>query len=188
MGNVSFKCPLPNVASLRFDTESLWLVYAGQKAAFRVEEAAVTAYDSDGTLFDPEDTEIHMTPTGEQVETVNDNGPGIVYSAGWSYAGNRGFGDYQNDVHYATGNGASVTFTFTGTGVRFYSETNADEGEIAVTLDGAEVGAVSGYAESRGAQQTLYEITGLPRGQHVLTLTKRSGEYMLVDAFGVLNG
>ena len=116
----------------------------------------------------------------------NDYASSVRYSSGWSYAGGRSFGDYENDVHFATDNGAFVTFTFTGTGVRFFSEAYTDEGEIAVTLDGGDMGTVSGYAEERGAQQKLFEALGLENTEHTLTLTKISGKYMLVDAFGVL--
>ena len=55
-----------------------------------------------------------------------------------------------------------------------------------MTLDGADKGVVTGFAESRAAGQVLFEASDLTKGQHTLTLTKRSGEYMLVDTFGVL--
>ena len=48
---------------------------------------------------------------------LNDTDPTIIYS-GFSDSANRGFGDYDNDVHYATANGSTATLTFTGTGIR----------------------------------------------------------------------
>jgi hypothetical protein len=40
------------------------------------------------------------------------------------YSGNRGFGDYQDDLHYATSNGATVTYTFIGTKITAFAEEN----------------------------------------------------------------
>lgn len=186
VGNVSFKCKLPNVASVRLDSESIWLVYTGQKTRFLADNISVKSYEADGTLFDPNDNEIHYADIAGNVKWVNNNGEGITYTGAWNYAGNRSFGDYNNDVHYTEKDGDSVTFTFTGTGVRFLSEKNTDEGEITVTLDGKPKGVVSAFAGSRAAQQIVYEVTGLENTTHTLTLTKRNGEYMLVDAFAVL--
>ena len=186
VGNVSFKCPLPNVASIRLDTESIWLVYQSLKGKFTADNIQVRSYESDGTLFDPEDTDIHYAQVGGSVKMVNNNEQGITYNGAWNYAGNRGFGDYNNDVQYTEKDGDSVTFTFTGTGVRFLSEMNTDEGDIKVVLDGKDMGTVSAYAGSRAAQQVVFEAKDLENKQHTLTLTKAGGEYMLVDAFAVL--
>jgi alpha-L-fucosidase len=44
---------------------------------------------------------------------------------------------------------------------------------------------VNAEASTRSAQQVLYSVSGLTVGRHVLTLTKESGTYMLVDRFDV---
>ena len=40
---------------------------------------------------------------------LDDTSLALNYSAGWQLAANRGAGDFQDDVHYATANGASVS-------------------------------------------------------------------------------
>ena len=118
--------------------------------------------------------------------TVNDTDPAIDYQgASWFYSGGRGDGDYGNDVHAATDNGDSATVTFYGTGISYYAETDSDEGDIGISLDGTSEGTVDAYSAARAAQQDLYTVSGLALGPHTLTLAKESGTYMLVDRFDV---
>jgi hypothetical protein len=122
----------------------------------------------------------------EVTGVYNDTAPSISYTGGsWNYYANRGYGDYGDDVHATTANGDSVTVTFTGTGISFTTETNSDEGTIAVSLDGTSQGTVNANASSRHAQQTLYTASGLTLGRHTLTLTKTGGTYFVVDRFDV---
>jgi hypothetical protein len=115
--------------------------------------------------------------------SVDDDDLRVAYHGSWSSSGSRGMGDLHDGVHYTQSNGASATVTFTGTGISFLTETNADEGDIAVTLDGASQGTVSASTPQRQAQRALYTATGLPAGSHTLTLTKLTGGYSLVDGF-----
>ncbi|MBW8806708.1 MAG: right-handed parallel beta-helix repeat-containing protein [Catenulisporales bacterium] len=122
----------------------------------------------------------------EVAGSYNDTTPAITYTGGsWQYYANRGYGDYQNDVHAAGANGDSATVTFTGTGISLISETNSDEGTIGVSLDGASQGSVNANAASRNVQQTVYTVSGLSLGQHTLTLTKTGGTYLVIDRFDV---
>ena len=186
LGNVSFKCPLPNIASVRMDTESIWLAYAGQKASFQVDNVSVQSEESDGTLFDPDDTEIQIGGKVEKTNIFNDNADSVVYTGSWSAAGNRVYGDYNSDVHHTQTDGDSVSFTFEGVGVEYITELNSDEGLVDVYLDGEFRETVDCHAASRSAQQTAFRAEGLEPGRHTLRLVKKSGEYMLVDAFIVL--
>ena len=116
----------------------------------------------------------------------NDTNSSITYTgASWRYSANRSFGDYQDDVHATTANGDSATVTFTGTGISLVTETNSDEGTIAVSLDGASQGTVNASSASRQAQQTVYTVSGLPLGRHTLTLTKTGGSWLVIDRFDV---
>jgi hypothetical protein len=122
----------------------------------------------------------------EVTGVYNDADPSVTYTGGsWGYYGNRGFGDYQNDVHATTANGDSVTVAFTGTGISLVTETNSDEGTIGVSLDGASQGTANAASASRQAQQTVYTVSGLPIGRHTLTLTKTGGSWLVVDRFDV---
>lgn len=129
----------------------------------------------------------YATLDGFEVTGVaNDNAASIAYTGGsWQDYSNRGYGDYQDDVHAATANGDSVTVTFTGTGISLITETNSDEGSSAVSLDGASQGSVNANATSRHVQQTVYSVSGLALGRHTLTLTKTGGTYLVIDRFDV---
>lgn len=114
---------------------------------------------------------------------VDDDDLRVSYAGGWSSSGSRGIGDRNDGVHYTQQDGASATITFTGTGISFLTETNADEGDIGITLDGVPKGTVSAHASERHVRQTLYTTSGLSFGRHTLTVTKLSGAYLLVDGF-----
>ncbi|MBY8879656.1 hypothetical protein [Actinacidiphila acidipaludis] len=120
------------------------------------------------------------TPPGA---VADDDDLRVSYSGSWSSSGSRGVGDLDNGVHYAQHDGASATISFTGTGVGFLTETNSDEGDIGITLDGVAKGTVSAATPERHAQQKLWSVSGLTDGPHTLTVTKLSGSYLLVDGF-----
>ena len=118
---------------------------------------------------------------------INDTNSGITYAgSSWGYSSNRGYGDYDNDVHYTTNNGDSASYTFSGTGIEFVTEMYSDEGNIAVYIDGVFIQTVSAVASTRQAQQVLYAQTWSSYGTHTIQVVKQSGSYMLVDAFYIL--
>lgn len=116
-------------------------------------------------------------------KVVDDDDLRVSYAGSWSSSGSRGIGDLDNGVHYTQQNGAAATITFTGTGCSFLTETNADEGDVGITLDGVSKGPVSANTSERHVQQKVYAASGLTAGLHTLTVTKISGTYLLVDGF-----
>lgn len=116
---------------------------------------------------------------------LDDDDLRIGYIGSWSTSGSRGDGDLDDGVHYSQENGAYATITFTGTGISFLTETNSDEGDVGITLDGVAKPTVSANTAQRQAQYRLYSVSGLAAGQHTLTVTKISGTYLLVDGFTV---
>jgi hypothetical protein len=115
--------------------------------------------------------------------TLNDNDPAVTYRGGWAALGSRGLGDYGDDVHYSTTNGDSASVTFYGTGITVLTEAYSDEGVIGVALDGTSQGTVNANTATRHAQVPIYTVSGLTLGVHTLTLTKQTGQYLLVDRF-----
>ena len=79
-----------------------------------------------------------------------------------------------------------MSYTFTGTGIEYISETNTDIGNADVYIDGVLKKTVSGSSSSRVSQVVLYSVQNLAAGQHTIKLVKRSGTYMLLDAFKIL--
>ena len=114
---------------------------------------------------------------------VDDDDLRIDYRGSWSSSGSRGLGDLDDGVHYTQQDGASATITFTGSGISVLTETNSDEGEVGVTLDGVAKPAVDANTPNRQVRQRPYSVAGLSPGSHTLTLTKLSGTYFLVDGF-----
>jgi hypothetical protein len=126
-------------------------------------------------------------PTAAPPTRVNDTDPGIHYSgSSWGYYTNRGVGDLGDDVHATLNNGDSAAYTFTGTAVSYVTEKSIDEGSVDVSIDGVLQQTVNAQsADHNLANQTLYSISGLPQGTHTISVTKRSGTYMLLDYFSV---
>ncbi len=115
---------------------------------------------------------------------VNNDESGFTYSGnGWSHQANRGLGDSNNNIHVTKNNGDSVSYTFSGTGIQYITETYTDEGNVDVYIDGTLKKTVSAVSSSRASQVVLYSISGLASGTHTIKLVKRSGTYMLLDAF-----
>lgn len=66
---------------------------------------------------------------------ANDDAAGMQYSAGWTDDNNRPR-EYNGDLHYTSGNGNYVQYTFTGTGVDWINEKASDLGNVDVYIDG----------------------------------------------------
>ncbi|MGO4497308.1 X2-like carbohydrate binding domain-containing protein [Paenibacillus sp. 2RAB27] len=92
-------------------------------------------------------------------------------------------GDYADDVHATTVNGDSFLYTFTGSGIEILSPTGPELGDIDIYIDDKLKDAVSTYSTTRSAGNSLYHISSLSKGSHTLKAVKKSGSYMLVDAF-----
>jgi hypothetical protein len=124
-------------------------------------------------------------PTGTR---LNDTDSTITYS-GFSYSANRGLGDYNNDVHYATANGSTATLTFTGTGIQVYGEQNTDQGNIGISIDGGTQQTISTLPTDgqRHSNVAVYTATGLTSGKHTIVVAKLSGTYTTLDGFNITN-
>ncbi|MET3566017.1 hypothetical protein ABIC47_001502 [Leifsonia sp. 563] len=96
---------------------------------------------------------------------------------------NVGFrGDYLDDVHATTATGASVSYTFTGTGVDWLAPTGPDQGIVDVYLDGKLVKRVDTHSDTRRTQQKVFSVSGLRNGKHTIMAVKESGAVMRADA------
>jgi hypothetical protein len=90
-------------------------------------------------------------------------------------------GDYRDDVHSATANGAAVNFTFVGTGVEWSTAVAPDQGEADIYLDGTLIRRVNLNHDTRLTAQTVFTTTGLKNGPHTLRIVKASGETLRHD-------
>jgi hypothetical protein len=133
------------------------------------------------TLVAVRGTPGHLAP-------VDDTDTRATYTGAWSTSTGRKLGDYGDGVHATKSNGASVTVTFTGTGLDLLAETNTDQGTFSATVDGVPDTrkAWTQRGTTRLAQQVVYSVKGLSKGPHTVKLTSTSTSFFLVDAFVVV--
>lgn len=120
---------------------------------------------------------------------VNDTSAAITYSGqSWIYQSHRGVGEYNDDIHTATANGDSFTFTFSGTEVEYIASRAASRGPVDIYIDEVLQTTVDlSTGSPLGPRQTVYRKSGLARGQHTLRCVKAGGTYMDADAFKVID-
>ncbi|WP_157856338.1 right-handed parallel beta-helix repeat-containing protein [Actinacidiphila yeochonensis] len=119
---------------------------------------------------------------------IDDTDASVTYS-NWSYSAGRGYGDYNNDIHYTTANGASLTSTFMGTGVKVFGEEYTDQGDISVSIDQGTPVIVSTVPAdgARHADAVVYTSPTLASGVHTITVAKVSGSYATFDGLEIDN-
>jgi hypothetical protein len=139
----------------------------------------LTITGSNSTVSHSDD--VVLTVTSAVSTPVNDAATGVTYTGTWTYSSNRGLGDYLNDVHYTKTNGDAVSYTFTGTGIDYLTETNTDEGHVDIYIDGTLKTTINCATTSRLVQQKVYSATGLTSGTHTFKAVKKDGTYMLID-------
>jgi hypothetical protein len=143
----------------------------------------LTAVQVDGTgATSKPSTVVFIVGPPPASDRLNDTDPSFTDS-GFSYSAGRGLGDYQDDVHYATANGSTVSLTFIGTGIKVFGEQSTDQGNIGVSIDGGSQQVVS-TVPSDGQRHTnvaVYSTNGLTLGVHTIVVTKLSGQYMTFD-------
>jgi len=97
-------------------------------------------------------------------------------------------GDYSDDVHAATADGAAIDFKFQGTGVEWVTALGPDQGEAGVYLDGKLVRRVNLANAARVTARQVFAVTGLKNGQHTLRIVKLSGEVLRNDVIRYTTG
>lgn len=159
-----------------------WTRNGGAEVASTSQPLTVNVTDT-GTPTPP----VSTGPT--RTTSINDSDPGIVYSGQWGSSSGRGFGDYQDDVHYAEHPGSDAfSYTFTGTGISYLTELDSSEGDADVYIDGQFVKTISANipSASHTPQQTVFTVSDLTNGQHTLRVVMKSGQFMLIDRLDVI--
>ena len=90
-------------------------------------------------------------------------------------------GDYRDDIHYATENGAAMEFTFRGTGIEWITALGPDQGKAAVYVDGKLVKRVDLSNDARVTAREAFAVDGMKDQQHTLRIVKESGEVLRTD-------
>ena len=109
----------------------------------------------------------------------------LVYNNKWSRTcENQGMFVYQRSVSYSTGTGASITYTFNGTGLEVLGYNKSTGGTVNVKVDGQP------YKEGDALWNadnmcTAYQVSGLEDSEHTVTIEVASGS-LAVDAIAVI--
>ncbi|KAG8692431.1 hypothetical protein FRC08_009785 [Ceratobasidium sp. 394] len=122
---------------------------------------------------------------------VDDADNMVSYDGGWELV--QGAGPitgadghfYMNTVHRTTQPGATLTFTFTGSGVWYFSDIDRTHGFVQISVDGGPAESISGYHDPHLAQRLIWSKEKLTYGQHKVTIS-HSGtpvQYATVDFF-----
>lgn len=107
----------------------------------------------------------------------------LVYDGKWSHANGKGMYVYQRSLSETSEEGASLTYSFTGTGMEILSGTDKD-GTVSVTVDGTVVSEEQELQKADNMNMTC-AVTGLEYKKHTVTFTLKKGTFS-VDMVGVL--
>ncbi|MEY4582562.1 MAG: hypothetical protein RL701_7265 [Pseudomonadota bacterium] len=126
------------------------------------------------------------TATGRDRVAVDDTDPNLQYRGTWAPAWD--LGSYRNDgLHTTNQDGASFSYVFTGPGIEVISPVGPAQGTADVSIDDKFWQTVSCYGTYAVAQQVCARVTGLSDGLHILTVRKRGGALLTLDALRVLS-
>ncbi|WP_246608108.1 sugar-binding protein [Paractinoplanes toevensis] len=106
----------------------------------------------------------------------------LIYGGGWRHTNGRGMYEYHRSASTSQGAGATLTSTFTGSGLDILGP-NDGSARLDVRVDGSLVATDQPTRASTNFQQT-FDLRDLPPGRHTVTLEVRSGT-LAVDAVGI---
>jgi hypothetical protein len=168
-------------------TDGTWVCTLTGSSAGQHTLTAVQS-DKDGATSKPSAGVMIYIGIPPAAARIDDTDPSIAYS-GWDYMADRGYGDYNDDLHYAGSNGSDLTYTFIGTGVKVFGEQYTDQGDISVSIDGGAPTVVNTVPAdgARHADAAVYTSSPLTAGVHKIVVTKLSGAYATFDGFEIDN-
>jgi hypothetical protein len=120
-----------------------------------------------------------------------------VYQGSWTHASNQSWtvGDYKGTESFSNTAGDSVSVTFSGTAVRVIAPKDSNHGIADIYLDGNLVTSVDTRAPSKLYQVVLYDVYGLPAGNHELQVVvsgrqnpASNGAFVGIDAIDLPPG
>lgn len=162
------------------------LLDGGQAVALQQSNRGLVLTLPDGVEWKKPDTVIVLdvvAPGG--VGLVNNTSRAVRYrGSSWNYRRDLASGSFRADAQSASADGDSFVFTFEGTEVEWLGSRGPGHGKVELAIDGVPQGEVD-LSQGSGRFVSLFSKKGLPRGRHTLSVTKRGGDLMNVDAFRV---
>ncbi|KAF8676835.1 hypothetical protein RHS04_06246 [Rhizoctonia solani] len=116
--------------------------------------------------------------------TVNCTDPRMIYTPNWRPVEDGMF--YARRSLLTQSSGASAQFTFNGTAIWYFTDTNSDHAQLRIRIDDDEEGQiVRGYSLNPLVQRLVWSKTDLPPGTHTINITHddSDGKYATLDFF-----
>jgi hypothetical protein len=144
-----------------------------------------------GGLVTVDAFDVTLPVSAPQDARVQETIASAAYTPGWSSNGSTTWSGGTAAV--AGTAGERVTFTFTGSGVRWIGYRAKITGIARVSIDGVFVGEVDLYSDSEQFQSPVFAATGLSPGSHTLTIEATGlknalaeNTLIVIDAFDVI--
>ncbi|WP_437573842.1 sugar-binding protein [Sorangium sp. So ce887] len=109
--------------------------------------------------------------------------PKLVYGGAWAHENGKSMYNYQRSLSTSRGTGATLEYTFTGTGLDILGPNNGSA-KLEVTVDGQVVNPSASTLASKELYQT-FSLRGLGHGAHTVQV-KVLGGTLVVDAVAVV--
>jgi hypothetical protein len=109
----------------------------------------------------------------------------LIYNGPWAQNNGQGMYHYQRSLSTSQGAGATIEYTFTGTGLDILGPNNGTA-KLEVTVDGIVVTRSASTITSKELYQT-YSLRGLNYGEHAVQMKVLSGT-LVVDSVAVISG
>ncbi len=121
---------------------------------------------------------------------VNENDTSIDYTGTW-VAHNDYTRYYMGDVKYSNSIESSASFTFNGTGIRYYSSRQYNAGFVDIYIDDVLVAeSIDLYNEVHTSSEPIFSKEDLSDGEHIIKIVVKGeknqesqGAYVLLDLF-----
>ena len=148
---------------------------------------SVDAVDVAGTLVPPQTAVSPVSTRYEQNATRADGTPYLTYAGTWATYGASGAS--ARSYMRANTSEASVTVTFTGTGLAWIATAGTTLGKAYVSLDGGPAESVDLARSAVAYQQNVWNTGTLASGQHTVKIwwnaNNATGKYISIDAVEV---
>ena len=109
----------------------------------------------------------------------------LTYNEKWQHLNGQGMYVYKRSVSNSTAQGATLTYTFNGTGIDLLGENNG-KAKLNVTVDDKKIAASAETIVADNGKPTTYALRGLKNGQHTVTFETATGDAISIDAVGVV--
>ncbi|MFT4211342.1 MAG: DUF1080 domain-containing protein [Microbacterium sp.] len=119
-----------------------------------------------------------------QTSWADTSTPVLQFDSSWSHVNGQGMYEWQRTASTSTAQGASMSYTFTGTGLDVIG-TNTGSATLDVTVDGTQI-VTDASTYAAGSEKTTYMLRGLSNAEHTVTIQTANSSAINVDAVGVV--